>query len=113
MIDLFKKKLIFLLVKNSKIAKEVRNKERIDENLSKIEDELNGANASLENAIKVNSSTSNDQEKEMKRLEQRESVLKVSNTKKLKSIFSVVNFRKNSLFEETNYGLEETNYRGA
>jgi len=46
--------------------------------LSKIEDELNGANAALENATKVNSTTSSDQEKEMKRLEQRESILKVS-----------------------------------
>jgi len=45
--------------------------------LSKIEDELNAASASLENMIKASSTTSNDQEKEMKRLEQRESVLKV------------------------------------
>lgn len=61
----------------SKMDKENRNKERILDDLSRIEDELSNANSSHANAIKSNSSTTNDQEKEMKRLEQRESVLKV------------------------------------
>lgn len=66
--------LIYLL---SKIQKEERNKERLKDEQSKIEDELSSTNTIYENTVKSSGSTSNDQEKEMKRLEQRESVLKV------------------------------------
>ena len=47
------------------------------EEQARFEDELSSTNTALANAIKSNSTTANDQEKEMKRLEQRESVLKV------------------------------------
>ena len=69
--------LMFIIQLNRKIEKEQRNKERIIEDQSKYEDELRGTNVQHANASKASRATYNDQEKEMKRLEQRESVLKV------------------------------------
>ncbi len=61
----------------SQIEKEQRNKDRILDDQSKFEDELRSTNIIHANALKVSKTTNNDQEKEMKRLEQRESVLRV------------------------------------
>lgn len=62
---------------DSKIEKEQRNKERIMDEQSRIEDELSATNATHSNAIKSSNTMAMDQEKELKRLEQRESLLKV------------------------------------
>jgi chromosome segregation ATPase len=61
----------------SKIEKEQRNKERILDEQSRIEDELSATNTTHANALKASNTMQNDQDKELKRLEQRESILKV------------------------------------
>jgi len=60
-----------------KIAKDERNKERLLEDKKKTEEELRNVTTSHDLAIKFNEETLADQEKEMKRLETREDLLRV------------------------------------
>ena len=67
-------KYSFLL---SKIAKEIRNRERLLEDRLKIDEELKNAEIDLNTAIKLHAATISDFEKEMRRLENKEENLKV------------------------------------